>query len=169
MNVTTVPTPIGPLAIVAEADGAVLAAGFTPDVDALLALVHPSLRPSSQPRRRADLGPVSQAVRSYLDGDLTALDTVPVRQHSDGAFLPVAWEALRHVKPGEPVTYTELAALAGRPAAVRAAAQACARNAAMLFVPCHRVVRTSGALGGYRYGVNVKRWLLNHESHVRKS
>ena len=63
-----------------------------------------------------------------------------------------------------PVTYTEFAALAGRPAAVRAAAQACARNAAALFVPCHRVLRTDGSLGGFRWGLPVKRWLLDHES-----
>lgn len=164
---TTLPTPVGPLAIVADADGAVLAAGFTTDVGALLALVHPSLRTTTEPHRRADLGPAAQAVRRYLEGDLTALDEVPVRQHSDGAFLPAAWAALREVKPGEPVTYTDLATRAGRPAAVRAAAQACARNAAILFVPCHRVVRASGAPGGYRYGTDTKRWLLNHES--RKS
>ena len=50
------------------------------------------------------------------------------------------------------------------PAAVRAAAGACARNAAALFVPCHRVLRTGGGLGGFRWGVEVKRWLLDHES-----
>jgi len=72
---------------------------------------------------------------------------------------------LRSVAPGEPVTYTELAAMAGRPDAARAAASACARNACGLFVPCHRVVRTGGGLGGYRYGLGVKQWLLDHESH----
>jgi methylated-DNA-[protein]-cysteine S-methyltransferase len=70
---------------------------------------------------------------------------------------------LRHVKPGEPVTYTAFAELTGRPRAVRAAAAACARNAAALFVPCHRVLRTDGTLGGYRWGLDVKRWLLDHE------
>jgi methylated-DNA-[protein]-cysteine S-methyltransferase len=62
------------------------------------------------------------------------------------------------------VTYTEFAARAGRPAAVRAAAQACARNAAALFVPCHRVLRLDGSLGGFRWGLPVKRWLIDHES-----
>ena len=62
------------------------------------------------------------------------------------------------------MTYSEFAALAGRPAAIRAAASACARNAAALFVPCHRVLRTGGALGGFRWGLDVKRWLLTHES-----
>jgi methylated-DNA-[protein]-cysteine S-methyltransferase len=71
---------------------------------------------------------------------------------------------LRTVPPGQPLTYTEFALLASRPAAVRAAASACARNAAALFVPCHRVLRTGGALGGFRWGIDVKRWLLAHET-----
>jgi methylated-DNA-[protein]-cysteine S-methyltransferase len=103
-------------------------------------------------------------VLAYLDGDLTAIDDVPVRQHTDGPFLAHAWHTLRAVRPGEPVSYATFAALAGRPAAVRAAAQACARNAAALFVPCHRIVRTDGSLGGFRWGLPVKRWLLDHEA-----
>ncbi|GIF50483.1 methylated-DNA-[protein]-cysteine S-methyltransferase [Asanoa ferruginea] len=161
MNTTTMSTPTGPLTIVATDEGVVRAAGFTADVDELLALVHPSLR--GQPRPRADLGPITDAVSSYLDGDLTALDAVPVEQRSGGSFIGHAWDVLREVKPGAPVTYTEYAALAGRPSAVRAAAQACARNAAAPFVPCHRVLRTDGTLGGYRYGLEVKKWLLGHE------
>jgi methylated-DNA-[protein]-cysteine S-methyltransferase len=161
VNTTTMSTPTGPLTIVATDEGVVRAAGFTANVDELLALIHPSLR--GQPRSRADLGQITDAVVSYLDGDLTALDAVPVEQRSGGTFIGHAWDVLREVKPGAPVTYTEYAVLAGRPSAVRAAAQACARNAAAPFVPCHRVLRTDGTLGGYRYGLEVKKWLLGHE------
>jgi methylated-DNA-[protein]-cysteine S-methyltransferase len=164
MNTTTLPTPAGPFTIVASDDGAVRAAGFTTDIGALLALVHPSLR--GEPRPRPDLGGITDAVRSYVDGDVAAIDEVPVEQRTGGAFLDHAWRVLRDVKAGEPVTYTEYAALAGRPTAVRAAAQACARNAAALFVPCHRVLRADGALGGYRYGLQVKKWLLGHERRL---
>jgi methylated-DNA-[protein]-cysteine S-methyltransferase len=162
MNTTTMSTPFGPFTILASDDEAVLAAGFTVDPKALLALVHPDLKGEARPR--ADLGRITAVVASYLDGDLTALDEVPVRQHSAGAFLPLAWDEMRHVKPGDPITYTELAARSGRPAAVRAAAQACARNAAALFVPCHRVIRADRSMGGYRWGVGVKRSLLAHEN-----
>lgn len=158
---THLPTPAGPLTVLADHDAVVHAAGFTTDADGLLALVHPRLRRSL--RVRSDLGPITSAVRSYLDGDLTAIDAIPVAQHTDGEFMAHAWNTLRQVKPGEPITYTEFAGLAGRPRAVRAAAMACARNAAALFVPCHRVLRTDGGLGGFRWGLPVKTWLLDHE------
>ncbi|MFI6260763.1 methylated-DNA--[protein]-cysteine S-methyltransferase [Micromonospora sp. NPDC051006] len=160
-------TPAGPLSILTGPDGAVRAAGFTPDPLTLLPLVHPTLR--APLRQRTDLGPVSAAVRSYLDGDLTAIDAVPVEQRTGGEFMAHAWQVLREVKPGEPVTYTGFAGLAGRPPAVRAAAAACARNAAALFVPCHRVLRTDGTLGGYRWGLDVKKWLLGHERPLTAS
>ena len=163
MNSTTMTTPTGPLTIV-ESGGTVRAAGFTADVAQLLPLVRLDLHET--PRARADLGPISRAVRAYFDGDLTAIDEVPCEQRSRGEFLPHAWDVLRQIKPGEPVTYTELARLAGRPSAVRAAATACARNAIALFVPCHRVLRLGGGYGGYRWGVPVKQWLLDHEARA---
>ncbi|MGW3893435.1 methylated-DNA--[protein]-cysteine S-methyltransferase [Micromonospora chokoriensis] len=164
---TVLTTPTGPLSILAGPDGDVRAAGFTHDPAALLPLVHPTLR--APLRQRGDLGPVSVAVTSYLDGDLAAIDAVPVRQVTGGEFMAHAWQVLRAVSPGTPVTYTGYAALAGRPPAVRAAAAACARNAVALFVPCHRVLRTDGSLGGYRWGLDVKKWLLGHERRLTAS
>jgi methylated-DNA-[protein]-cysteine S-methyltransferase len=158
----TVATQLGPFTTVVDHDGAVLAAGWTADLDALLPLIHPTLRDHT-PTGRAELGAVTDAVAAYHRGELTAIDTVPVRQHS-GEFRTYAWDVLRKVPAGEPVTYREYAALAGRPAAIRAAASACARNAAALFVPCHRVLRTDGTLGGFRWGLPVKERLLAHET-----
>ncbi|WP_278263177.1 methylated-DNA--[protein]-cysteine S-methyltransferase [Nocardia sp. AG03] len=160
-DVATVATPIGPFTAIVDADGAVLAAGWTGDPGELTAVVHASLRPTEL-RQRDSLGAVTEAVLAYHAGDLTAIDPIPVRQHS-GEFLTHAWDVLRKVPAGEPVTYTEFAGLAGRPAATRAAANACARNAAALFVPCHRVLRIGGQLGGFRWGLEAKRWLLAHE------
>ena len=163
MNATwsTVDTPIGPFTAIVDEDGAVIASGWTASLDELLPQVHPSLRPTALVA--GDLGAVGDAVVRYHEGELSAVADVPVRQRS-GEFLEHAWEVLRTVPPGAPVTYTEYAAKAGRPAAVRAAASACARNAAALFVPCHRVLRTDGTMGGFRWGVTAKRWLLEHES-----
>jgi methylated-DNA-[protein]-cysteine S-methyltransferase len=162
---STMDTPLGPFTFVVSDSGAVRASGFTDDVPALLGLVHPLLVEEARPE--PDVGAVGAAVRSYLDGELTALDDVRVEQRSGGEFMTYAWQVMRDIKPGAPVTYTQFAALAGRPPAIRAAAAACARNPAALFVPCHRVLRTDGSLGGYRWGLPVKSWLLAHESQDR--
>ncbi|WP_020422318.1 methylated-DNA--[protein]-cysteine S-methyltransferase [Amycolatopsis sp. ATCC 39116] len=162
---STTDTRIGPFTAIVASDGAVLASGWTADLGELTPQISPSLRPSEL-REKRDLGAVSTAIRHYHDGELDAIDDIPVRQRS-GEFLQHAWDVLRTVPAGKPVTYTEYAALAGRPAAIRAAASACARNAAALFVPCHRVLRIGGALGGFRWGVDVKRWLLDHETPYR--
>ncbi len=161
---STVDTPIGPFTAVVATDGAVLASGWTGSLDDLLPQISASLRPAVFTERR-DLGAVTRAVRDYHTGDLDAINEVPVRQRS-GEFMEQAWTALRTVPAGKPVSYADYALLAGRPSAVRAAATACARNATTLFVPCHRVIRTGGAIGNFRWGVDTKRWLLNHEDRA---
>jgi methylated-DNA-[protein]-cysteine S-methyltransferase len=161
----TVATPPGPFTVVvtADADGrdVVLASGWTADLDELLPVIHPTLRPAAT--ERVDDLPVLDVVGKFFAGDVTAIDDVVVRQRS-GPFLTEAWEVLRTVPPGHPDTYAAFAARCGRPAAVRAAANACARNAAALFVPCHRVLGSGGGMGGFRWGTPVKRWLLDHEA-----
>ncbi|MEV0071384.1 methylated-DNA--[protein]-cysteine S-methyltransferase [Amycolatopsis sp. NPDC050768] len=159
---STVDTKIGPFTAVVAGDGAVLASGWTADVAELTTLISPSLSPATLTQRR-DLGPVTTAVRRYHAGELDAVDDIKVRQRS-GAFRQHAWDMLRKVPPGRAVSYAEYATLSGSPTAVRAAASACARNAAALFVPCHRVVRTGGAVGNFRWGMDAKRWLLTHEA-----
>jgi AraC family transcriptional regulator of adaptative response/methylated-DNA-[protein]-cysteine methyltransferase len=79
------------------------------------------------------------------------------------AFQLKVWEALRTIKPGETVTYKELAAKIGAPGAIRAVASACANNKIAVAIPCHRVIRTGGALAGYRWGVERKAALLARE------
>ena len=163
MNATwsTLDTPIGPFTAIVDEDGAVIASGWTASLDELFPQIHPTLRPTEL--AEGDLGAIGDAIVRYHDGEVSAVDDVPVKQRS-GEFLEHAWEVLRTIPAGAPVTYTEYAAKSGRPAAVRAAASACARNAAALFVPCHRVLRTDGTLGGFRWGLEAKRWLLDHES-----
>ena len=158
---STLDTAAGPFTAVVAADGAVLASGWTASLDDLLPVIAPGLRPT-EVVARPELGPVTAAIRDYHDGDLTAIDAIPVRQTS-GAFIAHAWDVLRTVPAGKSTSYTDFAALAGRPDAIRAADSACARNAVALFVPCHRIIRTDGSLGGFRWGLPVKRWLLDHE------
>src|SRR5205807_2525819 len=77
-------------------------------------------------------------------------------------FQQAAWSAMRGVPAGQTISYRELAGRSGTGSA-RAAGSACGRNAVALFVPCHRVVQSGGGLGGYYWGLDRKRWLLEHE------
>ncbi|ALG06616.1 methylated-DNA--[protein]-cysteine S-methyltransferase [Kibdelosporangium phytohabitans] len=158
---SVVDTPIGPFTAVVR-DDEVVASGWTGDVNDLVGLIHPSIRPV-EVRERADLGQVTKAVAAYHSGDVGAIEDIVVNQRS-GEFIQHAWKVLRTVPAGAPVTYAQFADLAGRPSAVRAAASACARNPVALFVPCHRVLRTDGSIGGFRWGLPAKRWLLEHET-----
>lgn len=78
-------------------------------------------------------------------------------------FQERVWRALREIPPGTTVSYTELAQRIGAPKAVRAVAQACAKNRIAVAIPCHRVVRRDGDISGYRWGVERKRELLQRE------
>ncbi len=80
------------------------------------------------------------------------------------AFQEAVWQALRRIPAGETRTYAELAAMAGRPAAIRAAGTACGANDIAVLIPCHRALRTDGTLGGYAYGLDRKRVLLSREN-----
>ncbi len=80
------------------------------------------------------------------------------------AFQQRVWQALRTIPAGATASYTEIAQRIGAPKSVRAVASACAANAIAVAIPCHRVVRTDGALSGYRWGVERKRALLDREA-----
>jgi methylated-DNA-[protein]-cysteine S-methyltransferase len=155
IDATTLATPIGELSLLARND-VIVAAGFA-SITAMAARLDDDIVDV-----RRDLGRLSSAVTAYFDGELRALDDLPVSQPG-GDFHQAAWKIMREVAPGETITYAELAARAGNPKAVRAAGSACARNLIAPIVPCHRILRTGGALGGYYYGLPAKDWLLAHE------
>jgi AraC family transcriptional regulator of adaptative response/methylated-DNA-[protein]-cysteine methyltransferase len=81
-------------------------------------------------------------------------------------FQQRVWQALRAIPSGATANYAQIAAAIGAPAAHRAVAQACASNTLAVAIPCHRVVRSDGALSGYRWGVERKRALLDREAHA---
>ena len=80
------------------------------------------------------------------------------------AFQESVWNALRDIRPGATASYSEIAERLGRPKAARAVARACAANKLAVAVPCHRVMRNDGSLGGYRWGLERKQKLLQRES-----
>jgi methylated-DNA-[protein]-cysteine S-methyltransferase len=161
MYAATLDTPPGPFTILAT-DDAVFASGWTDDPERLRSYIGAQLRPAGELTRRRELGSFTRAVADYVAGELTAIDDVPVHFAST-PFHERAWEQLRLIPAGAPETYGQLAARCASPSAVRAAGTACGRNPAALFVPCHRIVRSGGGLGGFGYGLPVKRWLLDHE------
>ena len=79
------------------------------------------------------------------------------------AFQEAVWAELRKIPAGETRSYAEIATAAGKPAAVRAAGSANGANNVAVLIPCHRVIRSDGSLGGYAYGLDIKRELLERE------
>jgi methylated-DNA-[protein]-cysteine S-methyltransferase len=165
LNVSHLTTPLGGFTALLDDEG-VRASGFTEDPDRLLALLPRRARetavlapadPDAPVARR-----VAEAVARYFAGEITVLDDVPVSA-TGTTFQDAAWSALRAIPAGTTIDYTELARRSGNERAVRAAGSACARNPVALIVPCHRVIRTDGALSGYLYGLNRKEVLLAHE------
>ncbi len=159
---TVVDTPVGRLSLLAQS-GRLIAGGFTADPAVMHARLSPPLR--ALPLESAGPGQLPWLVTpltAYFDGDLRALDAIPVYQPGTPSRQRL-WAALRAVPPGRTLSYTQLAAEAGNPRAPRAAGAACAYNLVAPVVPCHRALRSDGSLGGYYYGLDRKRWLLRHE------
>ena len=111
---------------------------------------------------RADPEGFSKRLRSYFQGELTAIDSIPVDLHGT-AFQRNVWTALRRIPCGETRSYGELARMIEAPDAVRAVGAANGQNPISIVVPCHRVIGADGKLTGYGGGIERKRWLLAHE------
>jgi methylated-DNA-[protein]-cysteine S-methyltransferase len=152
-------TPIGTLNLIAR-ENVLLAANLS-TVSALKASLDEVDRAHGFKEVKS-IPVISDLIADYFDGDITAIDAIKVRQPG-APFSQAAWKAMRRVKAGKTMSYADLADRAGSPAAVRAAGSACAKNAIVLVVPCHRIVKTGGSLGNYAYGLAKKEWLLRHE------
>jgi AraC family transcriptional regulator of adaptative response/methylated-DNA-[protein]-cysteine methyltransferase len=100
-------------------------------------------------------------VREHLQGDLPHLE-LPLDVQAT-AFQWRVWEHLRAIPRGQTRTYRQVAEALGQPTAARAVARACATNPVSVVIPCHRVVRGDGGLGGYRWGLDRKQSLLDRE------
>jgi len=105
---------------------------------------------------------IERELHEYFKGDLTDF-TVPVAT-SGTDFQRTTWDALQTIPSGQTRSYAQLAAMIGKPSAVRAVASANANNGLALVVPCHRVIAKDGGLGGYAGGVDRKKKLLEMES-----
>jgi AraC family transcriptional regulator of adaptative response/methylated-DNA-[protein]-cysteine methyltransferase len=161
VHYTIVDCPLGRL-LLAGTERGVCAVSFGEE-DAALERALAEEYPAARLERDAALpGEWLQALQAYLAGDGRRLD-LPLDLQATTFQLRV-WEALRRIPYGERRSYTQVAQEIGQPAAVRAVASACAANPVSLVTPCHRVVRSDGSLGGYRWGLERKRALLAAES-----
>jgi methylated-DNA-[protein]-cysteine S-methyltransferase len=152
-------TPIGPLTLAATPDGLV-SIGFGREQEML-----PGLAARISPRvvhLPARFDDVRRELDEYFAGRRRHFDVALDRRLSHGYRLAVLTE-LSSVPFGETVSYRDLAERTGKPGASRAVGSAMATNPIPIVVPCHRVLRTGGALGGYGGGLDTKVWLLRHE------
>ncbi len=152
-------TPAGMLYLVAR-EHVLLAAGFRSFAD-----LHERMDDSEFAigiKDSKSIPIISELVRNYFDGDLNALNGIAVRQPGS-EFSQDVWKAMRKIPAGETWSYADLAKKIGSPAAVRAVGTACGKNLVAPIIPCHRVVKSGGAIGNYGYGIETKAVLLRHE------
>jgi AraC family transcriptional regulator of adaptative response/methylated-DNA-[protein]-cysteine methyltransferase len=110
----------------------------------------------------ASLAPTLARVVRFVESPAAGLD-LPLDVHGT-EFQQRVWRALRKIPAGSTASYADIARRIDAPKSVRAVAQACGANTLALAIPCHRVVRSDGALSGYRWGVTRKRALLDREA-----
>jgi len=156
---TNLRTPIGELTLIADED-ILVASGFY-GVENLKNRILDQDR-HQKIKYSKSIPIISELVEAYFEGDLNSINAIKVRQ-SGAKFSQEVWKALRKIPSGKTLTYTELAARAGSKAAIRAAGTACGQNLIAPIVPCHRIIKSGGAIGNYAYGIKIKEWLLSHE------
>lgn len=163
MTITTtdLPTPAGDVRV-AVRDGAVVACGFVDHWDGLGPRVE-SRFPGDDWQTGST--PAADAVAAYVAGDLDALDDVEVDAGGTD-FQRRVWDALRTIPLGQTWSYKDLATATGAGGGMRAVGQANGANPVSIIVPCHRVIRSDGSIGGYAGGLDRKRWLLAHEGAI---
>jgi len=150
--VARIDSPLGPLTVVAE-NGAVTRLDFGATAEATA--------------EDAVLERLAEELAAYFAGELSEFVT-PLAP-AGTPFQRRVWDELLRVPLGETRSYAAIARALGDPAATRAVGAANGANPIALAIPCHRVVRTGGALGGYGGGLERKRWLLEHEARVAGS
>ncbi|MBX3162543.1 MAG: methylated-DNA--[protein]-cysteine S-methyltransferase [Deltaproteobacteria bacterium] len=149
----TVPSPIGPLRLVARDD--VLTHLYLPPHDEEIAAV-----PGTSPA----LARAAAQLAEYFAGERRAFD-LPLEPRGTG-FQERVWRALLAIPYGETRSYGEQARSIGRPAASRAVGAANGRNPIAIIIPCHRVIGADGSLTGFGGGLPAKKWLLEHEARL---
>lgn len=160
----TIDTPVGPLLLAATGQGLVRVAFENEGFDTVLSTLATKVSPRvlEAPRR---LDTVARELDEYFAGTRHRFD-VPLDYAMSSGFRQTVQRYLPHIGYGRTQSYKEVADLVGNPKAVRAVGTACATNPLPVVVPCHRVLRTDGSLGGYIGGLDAKTTLLTLERNA---
>jgi AraC family transcriptional regulator of adaptative response/methylated-DNA-[protein]-cysteine methyltransferase len=155
-------TRLGPMIAIADEDALYLLEyadrrGLEKEIEHLRKRLPVSIIPG----RTRPIVQIEHELAAYFSGEVREFAT-PVAFFGT-PFQKLVWKALSEVPYGETRSYADMARLVGRPSAVRAVASANAANRLAIVIPCHRVVNSSGALGGYGGGLARKAWLIGHE------
>ena len=155
-------TPVGAMTLITDEEGTVRMLEFTEkrnreESHLIRHFKNADIRDGRTP------GPARDALKAYFNGDITAIDGLPVAAE-DTPFREKVWAALRTIPPGETWTYGDLAKAVDSPKGFRAVGSANGANPIAIIVPCHRVIASGGKLGGYGGGLERKTWLLQHEA-----
>lgn len=110
---------------------------------------------------------VKNVLYAYLQGTIEQINLTPLLYGT--AFQQSVWEELLKVPYGQTVTYSDIAERIGKPKAVRAVGTAIGANRILLIVPCHRIIGKNGSLTGFRGGIEMKEWLLQLETSMKKT
>ena len=162
---TTLPTALGEV-LVAATDRGLCFVALGDDAGTLEAVLRREYPAATVERDDDDLRGWAGAVVARMAGHEAERPPLDV---GGTTFQWRVWDALQRIPKGSTRTYAEIARELGQPSAARAIARACASNRLALVIPCHRVVRGDGGLGGYRWGVERKRELLNEEKRGEAS
>lgn len=154
-------SPVG-LVLVARSDRGVCALSLGEDAEALRADLRTAFPRATLREATKELECLRERVCSLVEEPSREFEETLDLRGTD--FQQRVWSALREIPDGRRVSYGDLARKLGVSSGVRAIAGACAANRVAVAVPCHRVVRSNGALAGYRWGIERKRWLLEREA-----
>jgi len=153
--------------LVAQTDQGICSILLGDDADSLIADLHARFKNASLEKAPTSFSRVVQQVIHLVENPALPWD-LPLDIRGT-AFQQRVWKALRKIPAGTTWSYQKLARHLGIPTATRAVASACGANAVAVAIPCHRIVRTSGALAGYRWGLERKKELLARESQSTSS
>jgi AraC family transcriptional regulator, regulatory protein of adaptative response / methylated-DNA-[protein]-cysteine methyltransferase len=163
LKALTIETPAGQMVMIADEKAVYLLAFAQQGYERSVARLKNNMLCAIVAGRTPPMALLEQEIQAYCAGTLKEFTTAITLIGTP--FQESVWKALRSIPYGQTRSYADIAISLGKPTAFRAVAQANSANPICIIVPCHRVINTSGALGGYAGGIARKQWLLDQEKN----